>query len=81
MAVNFTCDWCNKTMGSVPVSKMKDFIQEHGEICKECIEKKKSLEDRIENFKKHWDMEFNKFRQNAQEDLAREIREISGSSL
>ena len=80
MAVNFACDWCGKHMATVTRAQMKDYTQTHEDICKECVEKRELLKTRLEDFKTMWDKAFAKFKQNAEEDLAREIRQIADGS-
>lgn len=38
MAVIINCSWCNKTMGSIELDRIKHW--DKGEVCDECLAKK-----------------------------------------
>ena len=42
MPVLINCSWCGKTMGSMPINKIRDWTE--GEVCKSCLAKKAATE-------------------------------------
>jgi hypothetical protein len=75
MPVVINCSWCNKTMGSVALSKIKDW--DKGEVCDECVKKKdetlKVFESAVERTKNR----LNLYREEAVKQLESEIKALA----
>lgn len=75
MSVIINCSWCNKTMGSIELDRIKHW--DKGEICDECIEKKDRAEVAFKNVVERVRDKAQRLEWDAKEMLEKEIKEIA----
>ena len=77
MAVNILCDLCNRKIATVATNKVRDYVQEHGEICGTCQKKMARVDAMFKKKEERFSYLFNKLVENAKEELSQEIRKMA----
>ena len=76
MPVNLLCERCGRSMGSFAWDKVRDFVQEHGETCKDCLKREEKLIKFFEMQKGAYIKKMDGLLNESKIELAKEVRRL-----
>jgi len=79
MPVNLLCERCGRSIGSFAYDKVRDFVQAHGETCRDCLKREAGLIKFFENQKGIYVKKMDKLLDEAKIELAKEVRKLGNA--
>ena len=79
MPVTLKCERCNRRIGDFPYDKVRDFVQAHGEICKDCLKREEKLIKFYDDQKNIYIRKMDKLLDEAKMELAKEVRNLGNA--
>jgi len=80
MPLDLRCERCNGHIVTVSYSKIRDYVQENGEVCKSCLDMEVKLKSFFEKKKQSYIRRLDSVEKQALDDLKHEIARLSGGA-
>jgi hypothetical protein len=65
-------------MATVSYKKVRDYIQQHGEICSSCLKKQNDLHEFYEKKRERFMQAFDRLLQKAETEFSKEVQRLAG---
>jgi len=75
--IDILCELCNRRIATVTYAKVRDYIQQNGEICITCKKKSDQLEAMFEKKKERFIQQFDKLLEVSKFELSEEIKKLA----
>ena len=79
MPIDLRCEFCNQHIATISYSKLRDYIQQNGEVCRQCIDKQIAVHEFWEKKRERFMQMYDKLVQKAEAELKKEIQRLAST--
>jgi protein-arginine kinase activator protein McsA len=79
MSVDVRCELCNGKMATVSYSKVREYVQKNGEVCKKCANKINDIDIFFEKKRERFMQAFDRLLGKAKDEFSEEVKRLASN--